>query len=210
MNIELNDFDDCIGIDEVGRGPLAGPVVSAAVWLASCEKIRATIDIKITDSKKMTKKQREKVIAWVAQQSASDLRYSVAVVSVDEIDEINILNAALLSMQNAYNSLKISPNIVLVDGNKAPKLSCDNIVTVIKGDEKILPISIASIIAKEFRDDLMKKLSVEYPEYCWEKNVGYGTKKHIEAIYKYGITSHHRKTFAPVSSILREKSKGSL
>lgn len=177
-----------VGIDEVGRGPLAGPVMAAAVILSS--------DIEgLADSKKLSAIQREKLF----QKIISTSRVSIGLASVEEIDEINILQATLLAMQRAYNNLEVIAEIALVDGNKVPKLNCDNIQTVIGGDAKIPSISAASIIAKVTRDKLMFELGMEFPQYLWHKNAGYGTKAHLEAIEKYGITKHHRKSFAPIS-----------
>jgi ribonuclease HII len=184
-----------VGVDEVGRGPLAGPVVAAVVWIS--REVAVELEksgLVVRDSKKMTANQRKKVVDWINARSTSDAKYSVALASAEEIDEINILKATLLAMERAYQSLPLSSAaIALIDGNKAPNVP--NARTIVKGDDKVPSISLASIMAKEYRDDLMRKLAREFPEYGWETNVGYGTAKHIEAIRKFGLTPLHRKTF---------------
>jgi ribonuclease HII len=215
------DIDDSIGIDEVGRGPLAGPVISAAVWI--CQDLAAHIEgigMRVRDSKKMTHNQRALLVKWINAQSIDSIRYSIGFASVQEIDGMNILNAAMLSMKRAHESLGLQKGIVLVDGNTAPNIggksaACQaknpehdknidqkiTVKTIVRGDEKVLSISIASIIAKEYRDSLMRKLSEEFPNYNWDKNAGYGTKAHLQAIHEFGITDHHRKSFAPISKM---------
>jgi ribonuclease HII len=200
------DIEDSIGIDEVGRGPLAGPVVAASVWISSESVANLTNSgLVVGDSKKMTANQRKKVVDWVKSQSDKEIKYSIASSTVEEIDNLNILKAALLAMERSHNLLGKSTKYVLVDGNRSPAIANTNVITVIKGDTKILSISLASIMAKEYRDDLMRKLSVEYPNYGWKTNVGYGAEKHIDAILKYGITPHHRKTFMPIKAMYIEK-----
>lgn len=202
------DIEDSIGIDEVGRGPLAGPVISSAVWI--CSNLARFLEennrvFPVRDSKKMTHLQRARVVSWINQQSHNLIRYSIGFASVEEIDELNILRASLLSMKRAYDSLGIKKSIILVDGNIAPDFDdCDEIdvKTIVGGDSKVLSISLASIIAKEYRDNLMRKLAKDFPQYKWNTNVGYGSKAHLEAISKFGITCHHRKSFSPISNIL--------
>ena len=180
------------GIDEVGRGCLAGPVVSAAVIL---EK---NINLKLLkDSKKISFNKRLEIADHIKFNSY----YSVGIASVDEILKLNILQASLLSMKRAINKLAIKPEIVLIDGTFAPK-GIINYKTIINGDEKIKSISAASIIAKVYRDLLMIKLSEKFNHYAWEKNFGYGTKAHFEGLKKFGITSHHRKGFKPIHNML--------
>ena len=180
------------GVDEVGRGCLAGPVVSAAVIL------KDSIDLKLLkDSKKITFKKRIEIAKHIRLNST----YAVGISSVKEILNLNILQAALLSMKRAIDKLVIKPELILIDGNFAPK-GLENYKTIINGDEKIKSISAASIVAKVFRDQLMIKLSEEFNKYAWEKNFGYGTKAHMNALKKFGITSHHRKGFKPVHNIL--------
>ena len=180
------------GVDEVGRGCLAGPVVSAAVIL------KDSIDLKLLkDSKKITFKKRIEIAKHIKLNST----YAVGISSVKEILNLNILQAALLSMKRAIDKLIIKPELILIDGNFAPK-GLKNYKTIINGDEKIKSISAASIIAKVFRDQLMIKLSEEFNKYAWERNFGYGTKAHMEALKKFGITSHHRKGFKPIHQML--------
>ena len=180
------------GVDEVGRGCLAGPVVSAAVVL------KENINLKILkDSKKLNFNKRLKIAEHIKLNS----HYSVGVSSVDEILNLNILQAALLSMKRAIDKLPIKPELVLIDGPFAPK-GIKNFKTIINGDEKIKCISAASIIAKVYRDLLMIKLSEKFNYYAWERNFGYGTKAHMEGLKKFGITAHHRKGFKPIHNML--------
>ena len=180
------------GVDEVGRGCLAGPVVSAAVIL------KEGINLKLLkDSKKITFKKREEISKHIKSHSI----YSIGLATVDEIFDLNILQASLLSMKRALDQLTIKPDLTLIDGNFAPT-GIKNYKTIINGDEKIKVISAASIIAKVYRDNLMIKLSQEFSNYAWERNFGYGTKAHLEGLKKFGITSHHRKGFKPVHKIL--------
>ena len=180
------------GVDEVGRGCLAGPVVSAAVVL------REDIDLSLLkDSKKITFKKRIKIAEHIKLNSI----YAVGLASVEEILKVNILQASLLSMKRAIDRLSIKPGLILIDGNFAPK-GIKNFKTIINGDEKIKSISAASIIAKVYRDELMIKLSEKFKNYAWERNFGYGTKAHIEGLKKFGITSHHRKGFKPIHNML--------
>jgi len=181
------------GVDEVGRGCLAGPVFSAAVIL------NKNINVKnIKDSKKLTFKKRIELSEYIKNNSI----YAVGCASVDEIYKINILNASLLSMKRALNKLKQKPSVAYIDGIFAPKNLKIKCKTFIKGDEKIISIAAASIIAKVSRDLFMIKLSKKYPKYCWHKNFGYGTEDHLVGLKKYGITKHHRKKFKPIHNIL--------
>jgi ribonuclease HII len=184
LSDEMSEF--IAGCDEAGRGPLAGPVVAAAVVFPNdfyCEEI--------DDSKKLTEKQREKLFPIILQNAAA---CSVSSVSHGLIDKVNILNASLLAMKTAVKRLKLSPDLILVDGNKAFDFSVP-VIPVIKGDSKSFSIAAASVIAKVVRDRIMKRLDVYYPVYNWKKNKGYPTKRHIEAIKIYGLTPLHRKTF---------------
>ena len=180
------------GVDEVGRGCLAGPVVSSAIILK--EGINLSL---LKDSKKITFNKRIKIAKHIKLNSI----YAVGMASVEEILEINILQAALLSMKRAIEKLPVKPELILIDGNFAPK-GLTNFKTVINGDEKVKSISAASIIAKVYRDELMIKLSKKFKNYAWERNFGYGTKAHIEGLKKFGITSHHRKGFKPIHKML--------
>ncbi len=180
------------GVDEVGRGCLAGPVVSAAVILKKGINLNL-----LKDSKKVTFYKREEI----AEHIKSNSYFAIGSASVDEIFNLNILQASLLSMKRAVKKLKITPNLTLIDGNFAPQ-GLKNCKTVINGDEKIKVISAASIIAKVFRDKLMIKLSEKFSNYAWNSNFGYGTKAHVAGLKKFGITAHHRKGFRPVHKIL--------
>ena len=180
------------GVDEVGRGSLIGPVYAAAVILNN--SINKKI---IKDSKKLTKNKREKLSKYIKKNSI----WSVGKASVREIEKINILNASLLAMKRAILKLKKKPSIVLIDGNKLPEIKNYKLNSVVKGDQKIPSISAASIIAKVTRDKMISALGKKFQGYSWDKNYGYGTKQHLKAIKNLGITSHHRKTFLPISKI---------
>ena len=180
------------GVDEVGRGCLAGPVVSAAVILKKGINLRI-----IKDSKKISFKRREEVFEHIKENSC----YSIGIASVEEILNFNILQASLLSMKRALEQLTVKPDLTLIDGNFAPS-GLKNYKTIINGDEKVKVISAASIVAKVFRDKLMIKLAEKFSNYAWESNFGYGTKAHLKGLKKFGITSHHRKSFKPVHKIL--------
>ena len=183
-----------IGIDEVGRGPLAGPVVSAAVRLSKNFNIT-----ELNDSKKLSKSKRKEVYNLII----NTCEYQLGISNVKEIDKLNILQATFLSMRRAINKFKLPSNYkILVDGPWSFDKANKNILPKIKGDSIYPSIAAASIIAKVYRDNLMLNLSKEYSNYLWERNSGYGTKKHIEAIKVHGITKHHRKSFAPIHKIL--------
>ena len=186
------------GIDEVGRGPLAGPVVAACVHIPDVSMPWLT---EVTDSKKLTKKKRETLAALIQQHCV----WSIAEISPQEIDDINILQATMKAMTQCANDLSESLDMIYVDGNRLPpNLPCDA-DAVIKGDSKIKEIACASIIAKVYRDNLMQQLAKKFPHYGWETNSGYGSKKHIEAIEKYGVTIHHRLSFAPIKYMTPRK-----
>ena len=180
------------GVDEVGRGCLAGPVVSAAVVL----KKSINLDL-LKDSKKISFNKREEVSEHIKKNSY----YALGIASVEEILNLNILQASLLSMKRAIEKLEIKPGITLIDGNFAPR-GLKNYKTIINGDEKIKVISAASIIAKVYRDKFMIRLSKKFSNYAWDRNFGYGTKAHFEGLKKFGVTSHHRKGFKPIHKIL--------
>lgn len=174
------------GVDEAGRGPLAGSVFAAAVILP-----RGCVIDGVNDSKKLTEKKREQLYSKIKEQS---LAYCVASASVDEIDEINILNATFLAMTRAVSGLQVKADFALVDGNRLPSLEI-GAKAVVKGDALSESIAAASILAKVERDHFMLNLANEYPNYAFEKHKGYGTKLHIEMIKKYGASNVHRKTF---------------
>ncbi len=181
------------GVDEVGRGPLAGPVTAAAVILDPLN-----IPDNLNDSKVLSSKKREKLFEELKFRSS----FAVAHVSPEEIDKMNILQASLLAMVNAVSNLKVKPNHILIDGNKVPDRLVGRATAVVKGDRKVLSIAAASIIAKVTRDNFMHDLDSEFPVYGWAKNNGYPTKCHMNAIVKYGVTPHHRRSFKPVHNIL--------
>ena len=180
------------GVDEVGRGCLAGPVVSAAVIFK--KGINLSL---LKDSKKISFKKREEISKHIKNNSY----FAIGVASVEEILNLNILQASLLSMKRAIEQLSIKPGLTLIDGNFAPK-GVKNYKTIVNGDEKIKVISAASIVAKVFRDKFMIKLSEKFSNYSWERNFGYGTKAHLQGLKRFGVTEHHRKGFKPVHKIL--------
>ena len=178
------------GVDEVGRGSLMGPVYAAAVILNKSIKKKL-----LKDSKSLSKTKREIISTYVKKNSV----WAIGQASVKEIEKINILNASLLAMKRAIKKLKKKPKLVLIDGNKSPDLKNYKFKTIIKGDQKIPCISAASIIAKVARDKMVSSLGKKFKNYHWDKNYGYGTKQHLKAIKKLGITTHHRKNFSPIN-----------
>lgn len=193
MELYNNGINFIAGIDEVGRGPLVGPVVTAAVILP-----KDFYDERINDSKKLTEKKRELLYDVIMENAIS---VGIGISSEDVIDEINILNATKRAMLEAVNNLSVKPEHLLID---AVKLNTDIPQTsIIKGDAKSESIAAASIIAKVTRDRMMIELDKIHPEYDFKHNKGYGTKKHIEAIRKYGIIKEHRKTFAPCDEYVK-------
>jgi ribonuclease HII len=175
------------GCDEVGRGCLAGPVVAAAVILPKKYRHR-----KLTDSKQLTREERFELREVIIQKA---LAWAVAEVSNDEIDEINILNASFKAMHLALDQLSVQPQLLLIDGNRFKPYKDLPFECVIKGDASYLSIAAASVLAKTYRDELMEKLSVQFPGYSWETNVGYPTEEHRDGIRRLGITPLHRRTF---------------
>ncbi len=184
------------GVDEAGRGPLCGPVVAAAVVFPSYD---VDIPVLIRDSKQMTAKQRAIAYDWIVQNTD----WCVGICSPTEIDNMNILWASMLAMQRAVDGLKSVPDWCLIDGNRVPTGLVG--APLVKGDAKSLSIAAASIIAKQTRDKIMTDLSAQYPEYGWDKNAGYPTKTHLQAIEKYGITMHHRRSFGPVKERIKNE-----
>ena len=180
------------GVDEVGRGSLIGPVYAAVVIL------KKSINKKILkDSKSLTKSKRKILSKYIKKNSI----WSIGKASVREIEKINILQASLLAMKRAIKKLKKKPSLVLVDGNKLPKIKNYNLKSIIKGDQKIPSISAASIIAKVSRDKMITNLGKKFKGYYWDKNYGYGTKQHLKAIKNLGITIQHRRTFSPIKKM---------
>ena len=182
-----------VGVDEVGRGPLAGPVVAAAVILPEAYTLPG-----LTDSKKVSPKNRERLYDEIC---AIAVDCCIAQASVEEIDQINILQASLLAMRRAVEGLKQLPAHALVDGNKLPVLAC-SATAVVGGDLTEPCISAASILAKVYRDRMMGDYAVQYPGYGLEKHMGYPTKQHLEALSQKGVTAIHRRTFGPVRRLL--------
>lgn len=190
----LEESADLIaGVDEAGRGPLAGPVVTAAVILDPMRPIDG-----LRDSKKLTEASRERLAAEIKERA---LDWSVAHATVEEIDELNILQATMLAMKRAISGLTVRPSLVLVDGNRVPRIDLP-VNAIIQGDDKIAAISAASIIAKTTRDHWLEELDERYPEYGFAKHKGYGTKEHLEALAKYGPLPVHRKSFGPVKQAI--------
>ncbi len=175
------------GTDEAGRGCLCGPVVAAAVILPANFEHPL-----LNDSKQLTTKQREQLRPFIEKNAVS---FGVSFISENTIDEINILQASILAMHKAIEKLKITPEHIIVDGNKFKQYKNILHTTIVKGDAKFMSIAAASVLAKTYRDDFMQKLDDEFPHYFWKKNKGYPTKQHRDAIRKFGITSYHRKTF---------------
>lgn len=181
-----NKYAVFCGVDEAGRGPLAGDVYAASVILNDKVRIEG-----LNDSKKISEKNREALYEVIIEQ-ADD--YCIATASVEEIDSLNILQATMLAMRRAVDGLKLRPDFALIDGNRLPQLECPA-EYLIKGDAKSASIAAASILAKVARDRYMRKLTEIYPQYCFEKHKGYGTKLHYEMLERYGISKVHRKTF---------------
>lgn len=193
IDIDLKNYSLVAGVDEAGRGPLVGSVVAAAVILDEEHPIAG-----LNDSKKLTAKKREQLALEIKQYARS---WSVASVEPDIIDEINILQASLLAMKNAVESLSIPPDFALIDGNKLPDLSCEA-EAIVKGDARVKAIAAASILAKVERDQQMQKLHNEYPQYEFDRHKGYPTKVHMALLEEHGPCPEHRKTFGPVRRLL--------
>ena len=175
------------GCDEAGRGPLAGPVFAAAVILP--KDFHHPL---LNDSKKMTEKARELLRPIIERES---IAWAVEEVSAEEIDTINILNASIAGMQRAVRKLSVKPEFLLIDGTRFKPFDDYRYQCIVKGDAKFTSIAAASVLAKTYRDEYMRKLAQEYPQYGWERNMGYPTKEHIEAIRRHGYTPEHRKSF---------------
>lgn len=180
------------GVDEAGRGPWAGPVVAAAVILNPYH-----IPEGINDSKKLSATKREMLFSRIIEMS----HVGIGTADVEEIDRLNILAATKLAMQRAVMALPVKPDVALIDGNQPPTLFCKT-HPVVKGDSKSLSIAAASIIAKVTRDRTMQELAKLFPHFGWQKNAGYGTKEHRDALEAFGVTEYHRKSFAPIRLLL--------
>ncbi|NDJ81841.1 ribonuclease HII [Vibrio campbellii] len=181
------------GVDEVGRGPLVGDVVTAAVILDPNNPIEG-----LNDSKKLSEKKRLALLPEIKEKA---LAWAVGRCSPEEIDELNILQATMVAMQRAIEGLKVQPDLALIDGNRCPELPMDS-QAVVKGDLRVAEISAASIIAKVVRDQEMEELDKQYPQFGFAKHKGYPTKAHFEAIEQHGVISEHRKSFKPVKKAL--------
>ena len=187
LKSRYSDFDLECGVDEAGRGCLAGPVTAAAVILKASFKHKL-----IDDSKKLSKIKRKELSEIIKENS---IAYSIQFVDSIKIDEVNILNASILAMHKCIKNLSVKPEFLIIDGNRFKKFKNIPHETVIKGDGKYLNIASASILAKHARDNYMQKISKKFPNYNWFKNNGYPTRQHREAIKKHGITKYHRKSF---------------
>lgn len=184
--IALSGYKFICGVDEAGRGPLAGPVCAASVILTVDTEIEG-----LNDSKKLTEKRREVLFDIIKEKAVA---YSVAFATVDEIEKFNILNATFLAMKRAVEGLQLSADFAIIDGNRLPELSIPA-KAVVKGDMKSMSVAAASVLAKVTRDRLLLEYDKKYPEYGFAAHKGYGTKAHYEAINKYGVTEIHRKSF---------------
>lgn len=197
MGFELQHW--VAGVDEVGRGPLAGAVLAAAVILDPARPIDG-----LTDSKVLTARKRERLAPLICEQSVA---WAIGRAEVDEIDSINILQASLLAMQRAVEGLSIRPDHVQVDGNRCPVLAC-SVEAIIKGDLLIPAIGAASIVAKVARDQEMIELDRRYPQYGFARHKGYPTREHLAALREHGVLEEHRRSFAPVRAVLAAQAAG--
>ena len=185
--LKYSDFELECGTDEAGRGCLAGPVTAAAVILP--EGFKSKI---LNDSKQLSEKKRYSLKPIIEEQALS---FAVAHIFQEEIDKINILNASILAMHQSIERLQISPELIIVDGNRFKPFKKIPFETIVKGDSKFLSIAAASVLAKTYRDDYMERIHEEFPMYNWKQNKGYPTKEHREAIKEFGVTKYHRKSF---------------
>ncbi len=185
------------GVDEAGRGPVAGPVFAAAVMLDPNRPIDG-----LKDSKKLSESQRDELMRLIKEKA---MAWSIAYCSVEEIDQLNILWASMLAMKRAIDTLSIQPELILVDGNRCPDGLSVQAEAIVKGDERIPVISAASILAKTARDAVMRKLHDQYPKYGFDRHKGYPTAFHLTQLAKFGVSPVHRRTYAPVRKILETK-----
>lgn len=195
-NLNLFDYahEVICGVDEAGRGPLAGPVTAAAVILDPARPIPG-----LRDSKKLTEARRD---ALAAEIKAHALAWAIAECSVEEIDQLNILQASMLAMRRAVEKLSVTPTLALIDGNRCPVMSVRS-EAIIKGDDKVDAISAASILAKTVRDALLYQLHQEYPQYALDQHKGYPTALHLERLRQHGVAPIHRRSYAPVKALLK-------
>ena len=204
FNIELSLEKPVIGIDEVGRGPLAGPVVSCACIFLDYEIEQSKL-LFLNDSKILTSKKRDEAFQVLYQlKNDNKLKYALGLATVNEIDSLNILEATKISMKRAVQKLQYNKANLIIDGKIDLELSELPSIGVVNGDQRSFSIASASIIAKIHRDRYMRFLSLRFPNYDWKNNVGYGTKKHIDQINKKGITNYHRKSFKPIKSLIHK------
>jgi len=203
FSIEKSIEGPVIGLDEVGRGPLAGPVVSCGCLFNSYKELPEYINVK--DSKEHTPKQRKKIFSFLKQlRKKKIIEFNLAFATVQEIDQLNILEATKLSMKRVIDKFRIKKMSIIIDGNFSLNYKNFNEKSLIGGDKLSLSIAAASIIAKVHRDRLMSLYHTKFDLYGWKKNSGYGTKQHINAIYENGITIHHRKSFEPIKSLSKK------
>ena len=202
FSIEKELQSPVIGLDEVGRGPLAGPVISCGCYFKNYT-IQEDFYKLIGDSKKLSEKKRKVSFEFLQNlKKEGVIDYHLGIANVEEIDTLNILEATKLSMKRVVDKFDLKNAHLIIDGNFSLNYKSYKENSIIKGDDKSLSIAAASIIAKVHRDRLMKKLSIRHQHFGWEKNAGYGTKLHIENIYRLGPTRHHRKTFEPIKSLI--------
>ena len=202
FSIEKELQSPVIGLDEVGRGPLAGPVISCGCYFKNYT-IQEDFYKLIGDSKKLSEKKRKVSFEFLQNlKKEGIIDYHLGIANVEEIDALNILEATKLSMKRVVDKFDLKNAHLIIDGNFSLNYKSYKENSIIKGDDKSLSIAAASIIAKVHRDRLMKKLSIRHHHFGWEKNAGYGTKLHIENIYRLGPTRHHRKTFEPIKSLI--------
>ena len=202
FSIEEEFNSPVIGLDEVGRGPLAGPVISCGCHFKNYTILNQVKNY-IGDSKKLSEKKRELSFKFLQNLKKEDIvDFHLGIANVEEIDNLNILEATKLSMKRVVDKFNLKNANLIIDGNFSLNYKSYKEQSIIKGDNKSLSIAAASIIAKVHRDRLMKKLSIKFQNFGWEKNVGYGTKMHIENIHRLGPTIHHRKTFEPIKSLI--------
>lgn len=188
------------GVDEVGRGPWAGPVVAAVTVFLSPSSLPSSLLKGIQDSKKLSKDKREFIYTELLK--LEPFHYGIGMASVEEIDKLNILKATFLAMERSIQNLPQKPEILLIDGKYIPSFDGIQTYPLIKGDNISFSIAAASIIAKITRDRIMEKLALDHPHYGWERNAGYGTAEHQRALKLHGVTPHHRRSFAPIKSLL--------